>query len=61
MMKTYKNFIEGIDDDLKGNLDAISQAFKDEKENPIKGGGSKVNRLKGKKILDRLLGKPPQV
>ena len=60
-MKTYKNFIEGIDDDLKGNLDAISQSFKDEKANPIKGGGSKVNRLKGKKILDRLLGKPPKV
>ena len=60
-MKTYKTFIEGIDDDLKGNIDAIGQAFKDEKSNPITGGGSKVNRLKGKKILDRLLGKPPQV
>tara|TARA_B100000941_G_scaffold226458_1_gene168726 strand:- start:62 stop:244 length:183 start_codon:yes stop_codon:yes gene_type:complete len=60
-MKTYKNFKEGIDDDLKGNIDAIGQAFRDEKANPIKGGGSKVNRLKGKKILDRLLGKPPQV
>ena len=60
-MKKYKTFIEGIDDDLKGNMEAIGQAFKDEKSNPIKGGGSKVNRLKGTKILNKLLGKPPQV
>tara|TARA_B100001057_G_C22726595_1_gene901965 strand:+ start:460 stop:630 length:171 start_codon:yes stop_codon:yes gene_type:complete len=50
-MKTFKQFVEGIDDDLKGDLGAMSQAYKDEKANPVI-----PNRKKGKKLLDRLLG-----
>jgi hypothetical protein len=50
-MKTYKQFKEGIDDELKGDLGAMSQAYNDEKKNPVV-----PNRKKGKKLLDRLLG-----
>ena len=50
-MKTFRQFLEGIDDDLKGDLGAMSQAYKDEKNDPVK-----PNRKRGKKLLDRLLG-----
>lgn len=55
-MKTYKQFVEGIDDDLKGDIDSISRAASDEAKDPIKGGGSKLNRIKGGKLLKKLLG-----
>jgi len=54
-MKTFKKFIEGIDDDLKGDLGAMSQAYNDEKNDPVK-----PNRKRGKKLLDRLLRGPFQ-
>ena len=52
-MKTFKQFSEGLEDEP--SFKAISQAAGDESKNPIKGGGSKVNKMKGKKLLDRLL------
>tara|TARA_R100001460_G_scaffold51742_1_gene90510 strand:+ start:757 stop:930 length:174 start_codon:yes stop_codon:yes gene_type:complete len=51
-MKTFKQFIEGLEDDFG----AIGKARDDEAKDPIKGGGSIVNKKKGKKLLDRLLG-----
>ena len=50
-MKTFKQFTEGLEDDFN----AIGKARDDESKDPIKGGGSKVNKMKGKKLLDRLL------
>ena len=50
-MKTIKQFTEGLEDDFN----AIGKARDDEAKDPIKGGGSKVNKMKGKKLLDRLL------
>ena len=55
-MKTFKQFIEGIDDDLKGDIDAISRAASDEAKDPIKHSGSKLNKIKGGKLLKKLLG-----
>ena len=46
---------EGTDDDLKGDLGAMSQAYNDEKLNPVKHSGSKLNKIRGGKILKRLL------
>ena len=50
-MKTFKQFIEGLEDDFG----TIGAARDDEAKDPIKGGGSIVNKKKGKKLLDRLL------
>ena len=50
-MKTFKQFIEGLEDDFN----TIGKARDDEAKDPIKGGGSKLNKIKGKKLLDRLL------
>ena len=55
-MKTFKQFIEGIDDDLKGDLGAMSQAYKDEKNDPVKHSGSRLNKIRGGKLLKKLLG-----
>lgn len=55
-MKTFKQFIEGIDDDLKGDLGAMSQAYNDEKKDPIKHSGSRLNKIRGGKLLKKLLG-----
>lgn len=51
-MKTFKQFVEGLEDDFG----AIGKARDDEAKDPIKGGGSRLNKKKGKKLLDRLLG-----
>ena len=50
-MKTFKQFIEGLEDDFG----TIGAARDDEAKDPIKGGGSLLNKRKGKKLLDRLL------
>ena len=50
-MKTFKQFIEGLEDDFG----AIGKARDDEAKDPIKGGGSKLNKIKGGKILKRLI------
>ena len=42
---------EGLEDDFS----AIGKARDDEAKDPIKGGGSKLNKIKGGKILKRLL------
>ena len=42
---------EGLEDDFG----AIGKARDDEAKDPIKGGGSKLNKIKGGKILKRLL------
>lgn len=51
-MKSFKKFAEGLDDDFN----AIGKARDDEAKDPIKGGGSKLNKIKGGKLLKRLLG-----
>ena len=50
-MKTFKQFIEGLEDDFG----TIGAARDDEAKDPIKGGGSRLNKIKGDKILKRLL------
>ena len=51
-MKSFKKFAEGLDDDFN----AIGKARDDEVKDPIKGGGSKLNKIKGGKLLKKLLG-----
>ena len=48
--------MEGIDNDLKGDLGAMSQAYNDEKKDPIKHSGSRLNKIRGGKLLKKLLG-----
>lgn len=53
-MKSFKKFAEGLDDDFN----AIGKARDDEAKNPLPpfSGGPRLNKKKGKKLLDRLLG-----
>ena len=52
-MKTFKQFIEGLEDEP--SFKAISQAASDEAKDPVKHSGSKLNKIRGGKLLKRLL------